>query len=126
MDILTNLFSGLFKQAEGILDTTITNKEELQIVKNELERILNDAEKNAQIQVTDRWKSDMQSDNKLSKNIRPATLIFMTVAFVIISVFDGNLGQFQINPDFIPVYEILLTSIYGAYFIGRTIQKIKK
>ena len=45
MDILTNLFSGLFKQAEGILDTTITNKEELQIVKNELERILNDAEK---------------------------------------------------------------------------------
>lgn len=126
MDILTNLFSGLFKQAEGILDTTITNKEELQIVKNELERILNDAEKNAQIQVTDRWKSDMQSDNKLSKNIRPATLIFMTVAFVIISVFDGNLGQFQINPDFIPVYEILLLSIYGAYFVGRTIQKIKK
>ena len=126
MDILTNLFSGLFKQAEGILDTTITNKEELQIVKNELERILNDAEKNAQIQVTERWKSDMQSDNKLSKNIRPATLIFMTVAFVIISVFDGNLGQFQINPDFIPVYEILLMSIYGAYFVGRTIQKIKK
>ena len=126
MDILTNLFSGLFKSAEGILDTTITNKEELQIVKNELQRILNDAEKNAQIQVTDRWKSDMQSDNKLSKNIRPATLIFMTVAFVIISVFDGNLGQFQINPDFIPVYEILLMSIYGAYFIGRTIQKIKK
>tara|TARA_R110002012_G_C11570530_1_gene604327 strand:- start:456 stop:836 length:381 start_codon:yes stop_codon:yes gene_type:complete len=126
MDILTNLFSGLFKSAEGILDTTITNKEELQIVKNELQRILNDAEKNAQIQVTDRWKSDMQSDNKLSKNIRPATLIFMTVAFVIISVFDGNLGQFQINPDFIPVYEILLMSIYGAYFVGRTIQKIKK
>ena len=126
MDILTNLFSGLFKSAEGILDTTITNKEELQIVKNELERILNDAEKNAQIQVTERWKSDMQSDNKLSKNIRPATLIFMTVAFVIISVFDGNLGQFQINPDFIPVYEILLMSIYGAYFVGRTIQKIKK
>tara|TARA_R110001599_G_scaffold58559_2_gene161949 strand:+ start:259 stop:639 length:381 start_codon:yes stop_codon:yes gene_type:complete len=126
MDILTNLFSGLFKQAEGILDTTITNKEELQIVKNELQRILNDAEKNAQIQVTERWKSDMQSDNLLSKNIRPATLIFMTVAFVIISVFDGNLGQFQINPDFIPVYEILLMSIYGAYFVGRTIQKIKK
>lgn len=126
MDILTNLFSGLFKSAEGILDTTITNKEELQIVKNELQKILNDAEKNAQIQVTERWKSDMQSDNKLSKNIRPATLIFMTVAFVIISVFDGNLGQFQINPDFIPVYEILLMSIYGAYFVGRTIQKIKK
>jgi len=40
MDILTNLFSGLFKKAEGILDTTITNKEELQIVKNELAKNL--------------------------------------------------------------------------------------
>jgi len=126
MDILKNLFSGLFKQAEGILDTTITNKEELQIVKNELQKILNDAEKHAQTQVSERWKYDMQSDNVLSKNIRPLTLVFMTIAFVVISVFDGNVGDFKINSDFIPVYEMLLLSIYGAYFVGRTIQKIKK
>ncbi len=126
MDILKNLFSGLFKQAEGILDTTITNKEELQIVKNELQKIVNDAEKHAQTQVSERWKYDMQSDNVLSKNIRPLTLVFVTIAFVVISIFDGNVGDFKINSDFIPVYEMLLLSIYGAYFVGRTIQKIKK
>ena len=126
MDILSGLFSGLFKSAEGILDTTITNKEELQQVKNELEKIVNEAEKNASNQVTDRWKSDNLSDNKLSKNIRPMSLIFVTIVFVIISFMDGNVGEFKLNESYIPVYQTLLLSIYGAYFVGRTITKIKK
>ena len=126
MDLLSGLFSGLFKSAEGILDTTITNKEELQQVKNELEKIVNEAEKNASNQVTERWKSDNLSDNKLSKNIRPLSLIFVTVVFVIISFMDGNLGEFKLNESYIPVYQTLLLSIYGAYFVGRTITKIKK
>ena len=126
MDLLSGLFSGLFKSAEGILETTITNKEELQQVKNELEKIVNEAEKNASNQVTDRWKSDNLSDNKLSKNIRPLSLIFVTVVFVIISFMDGNVGEFKLNESYIPVYQTLLLSIYGAYFVGRTITKIKK
>ena len=126
MDLLSGLFSGLFKSAEGILDTTITNKEELQQVKNELQTILNDAEKNASNQVTERWKSDNLGDNKLSKNIRPMSLIFVTVVFVIISFMDGNVGEFKLNESYIPVYQTLLLSIYGAYFVGRTINKIKK
>jgi len=126
MDLLSGLFSGLFKSAEGILDTTITNKEELQQVKNELQTILNDAEKNASNQVTERWKSDNLGDNKLSKNIRPMSLIFVTVVFVIISFMDGNVGEFKLNESYIPVYQTLLLSIYGAYFVGRTITKIKK
>ena len=126
MDLLSGLFSGLFKSAEGILDTTITNKEELQQVKNELQKIVNEAEKNASNQVTDRWKSDNLSDNKLSKNIRPLSLIFVTVVFVIISFMDGNVGEFKLNESYISVYQTLLLSIYGAYFVGRTITKIKK
>mgnify|MGYP003646890199 FL=1 len=126
MDLLSGLFSGLFKSAEGILDTTIANKEELQQVKNELKKIVNEAEKNASNQVTERWKSDNLSDNKLSKNIRPLSLIFVTVVFVIISFMDGNVGDFKLNESYIPVYQTLLLSIYGAYFVGRTITKIKK
>ena len=124
--MVSGLFSGLFISAEGILDTTITNKEELQQVKNELEKIVNEAEKNASNQVTERWKSDNLSDNKLSKNIRPLSLIFVTVVFVIISFMDGNVGDFKLNESYIPVYQTLLLSIYGAYFVGRTITKIKK
>ena len=124
MALLGNIFSGLFKSAEGILDTTITNKEELQIVKNEFESIINEAEKDAASQVTERWKSDNLGDNKLSKNIRPLSLIFVTIVFVIISFADGNFGDFKLNEAYIPVYQTLLLSIYGAYFVGRTINKI--
>jgi|TARA_R110001592_G_scaffold79084_2_gene236895 hypothetical protein len=126
MAILGSIFSGLFKSAEGILDTTITNKEELQQVKNELQTILNDAEKNASNQVTERWKSDNLGDNKLSKNIRPMSLIFVTIVFVIISFMDGNVGEFKLNESYIPVYQTLLLAIYGAYFVGRTITKSTK
>ena len=124
MALLGNIFSGLFKSAEGILDTTITNKEELQKVKNEFESIINEAEKDAASQVTERWKSDNLGDNKLSKNIRPLSLIFVTIVFVIISFADGNFGDFKLNEAYIPVYQTLLLSIYGAYFVGRTINKI--
>tara|TARA_R110001599_G_scaffold343404_1_gene565958 strand:- start:127 stop:507 length:381 start_codon:yes stop_codon:yes gene_type:complete len=126
MALLGNIFSGLFKSAEGILDTTITNKEELQQVKNDLQTILNDAEKNASNQVTERWKSDNLGDNKLSKNIRPMSLIFVTIVFVIISFMDGNVGDFKLNESYIPVYQTLLLAIYGAYFVGRTITKSSK
>ena len=125
MDLLGGIFSGLFKSAEGILDTTITNKEELQQVKK-LQTILNDAEKNASNQVTERWKSDNLGDNKLSKNIRPMSLIFVTIVFVIISFMDGNVGEFNLNESYIPVYQTLLLAIYGAYFVGRTITKSTK
>lgn len=125
MNPIKDIFAGLFKSAEGILDTTITNKEELQQVKNDLQKILNEAEINAQQQVTDRWNADMQFGNKLSKTIRPAVLIFLTLSFVVISCFDGNVGDFSINKDFVPVYEMLLLSVYGAYFVGRTIEKTK-
>ena len=91
-----------------------------------IKTIVNDAEKNASNQVTERWKSDNLSDNKLSKNIRPMSLIFVTVVFVIISFMDGNVGDFKLNESYIPVYQTLLLSIYGAYFVGRTITKIKK
>ena len=34
-------------------------------------------------EVTKRWQADLNSDNKLSKNVRPITLIFFSVAYVI-------------------------------------------
>ena len=84
------------------------------------------AESDAQEQVTRRWEADMKSDNWLSKNIRPLICIFLTAMFIIISIFDGNLGEFVIAPAYIPIYQTLLITVYGAYFAGRSIEKIKK
>ncbi len=126
MDILTNIFKGLFSNAEGIIDETITTKEEALEAKRKLRKLFNEGEQAAQQSVTERWKADMGSDNKLSKNIRPMTLIFLTGVFTIISFADGNIGQFTLNKTYAPIWNSLLMAVYGAYFVGRTIEKFNK
>ena len=85
-----------------------------------------DEERLAAKKATRRWEADMKSDNWLSKNIRPLICIFLTAIFVVLSVFDGNIGEFVIQESYIPIYQTLLITVYGAYFAGRSIEKIKK
>ena len=96
------------------------------MTKQKIESILIAAEQAAQEQVSARWEADMKHGSWLSKNIRPMTLIFLTVVFVILSVFDGNLGDFTISASYVPVYQTLLMTVYAAYFAGRSIEKVKR
>lgn len=127
--MLNNLLGGLFttlsKQASTIIDETITTKEEKWKLKNEFHKLLMDSERNAQQEVTKRWEADSKA-GWLPANIRPLTLIFLTVMFVIISMFDGNVGSFTIDDAYKPIYQTLLITVYGAYFAGRSIEKVKK
>tara|TARA_R100001163_G_C4991138_1_gene143692 strand:+ start:114 stop:503 length:390 start_codon:yes stop_codon:yes gene_type:complete len=124
-NILGGLFTNLSKQASTIIDETITTKEEKWKLKNEFHKLLMDSERNAQQEVTKRWEADSKA-GWLPANIRPLTLIFLTVMFVIISMFDGNVGSFTIDDAYKPIYQTLLITVYGAYFAGRSIEKVKK
>jgi len=124
--LLDILGGGIIKQVGDVLDNLTTSKEEKLEAKRKLKEVLMQAEANAQEQVSRRWEADMKSDNWLSKNIRPLICIFLTIMFIIISIFDGNAGKFVIAPAYIPIYQTLLITVYGAYFAGRTIEKIKK
>ena len=84
------------KDVGNIIDDLHTSGEEKLEAKQKLEQILINAEQAAQAQVSSRWEADMKHGSWLSKNIRPITLIFLTAVFVILSVFDGNLGEFTI------------------------------
>ena len=68
----------------------------------------------------------MQSDSFLSKNIRPLVMVYLTAVFTILAFADGNIGVFKINPAYVPVFQTLLMTTYGAYFVGRTWEKNKK
>jgi len=68
----------------------------------------------------------MQSDSFLSKNIRPLVMVYLTAVFTILAFADGNIGGFKINAAYIPVFQTLLMTTYGAYFVGRTWEKNKK
>ena len=123
---LGSLLSGdTIKDIGGVIDNLHTSGEEKAEAKQKLESILAQAEQAAQAQVSARWEADMKSDAWLPKNIRPLTLIFLTTVFVILSVFDGNLGEFSIGEAYVPVYQTLLMTVYAAYFAGRSIEKVR-
>ena len=68
----------------------------------------------------------MTSDSWLSKNIRPMVLIYLTFVFSVLSFADGNIGDFKVDESYTPIFQSLLITVYGAYFVGRTWEKNKK
>ena len=114
------------KDIGNIVDDLHTSGEEKEEAKQKITQILAQAEQAAQAQVSARWEADLKYGSWLSKNIRPLTLIFLTGVFVVLSVFDGNAGEFKIGEAYVPVYQTLLMTVYAAYFACRSIEKVKK
>jgi hypothetical protein len=77
-------------------------------------------------EVSNRWKFDMDSDNKLSKNIRPLTLAFLTVTMFIYILLDSSLEGFKIAPEWVSLLGNLLMLAYGGYYGARSVEKIFK
>ena len=125
MNIIGGLIGNILPEAGKIIDNLHTSGEEKMAARQKMEELIVSAEQAAQQEVSARWDADMKSDAWLPKNIRPVTLIFLTAVFVILSVFDGNLGEFSIGEAYVPVYQTLLMTVYAAYFAGRSIEKIK-
>jgi len=124
--IISWLTGGLIKEVGSVIDSLTTTKEEKLEIKKQLKVILEKAEANAQAEVTSRWKSDMSSDSFLSKNIRPMVLIYLTFIFSVLAFADGNIGHFKIAAEYIPIFQTLLVTVYGAYFVGRSWEKSRK
>ena len=124
--IIAWLTGGVIKQVGDVIDKLTTTKEEKLEIKKQLQVILEAAESNAQKEVTSRWESDMASDSFLSKNIRPMVLIYLTFIFSALAFADGNIGEFEIATEYIPIFQTLLVTVYGAYFVGRSWEKAKR
>ena len=75
--------------------------------------------------ISSRWASDMKSDSWLSKNTRPMTLIFLTLAMTIFIVLDSTV-LLEINEGWVSLLEALLITVYVAYFGSRGAEKITK
>jgi hypothetical protein len=117
---------GLIKDIGSVIDKLTTTDEERLAAKQKIEELLEQADKDAQNQVTERWRLDMASDSFLSKNIRPLVLVYLTFIFTVLSFFDGNIGGFQVDEAYIPIFQSLLITVYGAYCVGRPWEKSKK
>jgi hypothetical protein len=119
------LTGNLVKEIGNAIDKISTSTEEKLVIKAKVQELIEKAHAGAQEQVTNRWEADMKSDSFLAKNIRPLVLIFLTVVFSALAFTDGNIGGFKVAKEYIPIFQTLLVTVYGAYFVGRTYEKAK-
>lgn len=76
-------------------------------------------------EVSKRWDSDMKSDSWLSKNTRPLTLIYLTVATTLYIVLDSLYTSFNIDESWVELLKTLLVTTYVAYFGSRGFEKYR-
>jgi len=122
--MIKTVFKSLLGDASKIIDDVVTTEEEKLTLKLQMKQMIENAKASAQEQVTRRWEADAKA-GWLPANIRPLTLAFLTIMLVVMSFFDGNVGEFKMNPMYGPIYTQLLLVVYSAYFAGRSIEKIK-
>jgi hypothetical protein len=76
-------------------------------------------------EISKRWDSDMKSDSYLSKNVRPLSLIFLTVTTVILIYVDSFDSSIEVSTEWIDLLKSLLLGVYVAYFGSRGIEKFR-
>ena len=120
MSILTNLFSGgaaeLVKGVGGVIDNLHTSKEEKLAAEQKIQELVANYEVEMEKQISKRWTSDMNSDSWLSKNVRPMVLIFI----------DAGALNFEVKSSWVDLLQLVLITVIGAYFGGRSLEKTKK
>jgi hypothetical protein len=75
--------------------------------------------------VTRRWESDNQADSFLTKNVRPLSLVFLTIATVVLIYLDSFNVSIEVPSEWIELLKSLLLGIYIAYFGSRGIEKYR-
>ena len=130
MSILNKLLStgatALIKSVGGVLDNLTTTKEEKLTAEEKIKDMILGYEGEMQRQVSERWKSDMNSDSWLSKNVRPMTLVFLIICTMLLIFIDAGFLNFNVKDSYVDLLQLVLITVIGAYFGGRSLEKVKK
>ena len=130
MSILGKMFSGgaadLINSVGDVVDNLHTSKEEKLAAQHKIKKLVANYEVEMEKNITDRWKADMNSDSWLSKNVRPMILIFLVVSTVLMIFIDAGTIKFTVEQKWTDLLQLVLITVIGAYFGGRSFEKSKK
>ena len=130
MNILSTIFSGGTKDlVEGVgdvIDNLHTSEEEKLEAGHKIKELVSNYEVDMEKQITGRWKSDMASDSWLSKNVRPLVLVFLVISTVLMIFIDAGAISFNVEDKWTDLLQLVLITVIGAYFGGRSLEKVKK
>ena len=130
MSILGKIFSGgaaeLVKGVGGVIDNLHTSQEEKLAAEQKIKELVANYEVEMEKQISSRWQADMNSDSWLSKNVRPMVLIFLVISTVLMIFIDAGTINFEVEPKWTDLLQLVLITVIGAYFGGRSFEKRKK
>ena len=128
--MLGGLFSGgaaeLVKGVGGVIDNLHTSKEEKLEAERKIKEIIANHEAAMEKNITSRWEADLKSDSWLSKNVRPLVLIFLIVCTMLLIFIDAGALNFEVKSSWVDLLQLVLITVIGAYFGGRSLEKVKK
>jgi hypothetical protein len=126
LDAILNIGGKLIEKL--IPDPEAKAKAQLELTKlaqdGELAKMANDAKlyEVEQNNLTERMQADMASDSWLSKNIRPMTLIYILVSYLVLAILDAS--ALDIADSFVELLGQWGMLVMSFYFGGRTLEKI--
>ena len=128
--MLGNLLSGggaeLVKNVGGVIDDLHTSEEERLEAERKIKEIIANYEVEMEKNITSRWEADLKSDSWLSKNVRPMVLIFLIVCTMLLIFIDAGALNFEVKSTWVDLLQLVLITVIGAYFGGRSLEKVKK
>ena len=124
--LLGNAGGSVMDKLAGVADKFIRTKDEKAEFEKEMTQIFIEAESQMQKNVTERWKADLEHGNWLTRSVRPLVLIFLIVATVLMVFIDSGSLAFNVEEKWTDLLQIILITVIGSYFGGRSIEKIRK
>ena len=128
--ILSKLFGNtggaVVDKLAGVADKFIQTKEEKAKFEKEMTQIFIEAEKEMQKNVTERWKTDLEYGNWLTRSVRPLVLVFLIISTVLMVFIDSGSIAFEVEDKWTDLLQIVLITVIGAYFGGRSVEKLRK
>jgi len=130
MNILGMLSGGGVKDlvdgVGGVIDNLHTSKEEKLEAERKIKEIVASYQATLEKEISSRWDADMKSDSWLSKNVRPLVLIFLVISTVLLIFIDAGAINFVVEAKWTDLLQLVLITVIGAYFGGRSLEKTKK
>ena len=128
--ILSKLFGNgggaVVDKLAGVADKFIRTKDEKAEFEKEMTQIFIEAEAAMQKNVTERWKADLEHGNWLTRSVRPLVLVFLIISTVLMVFIDSGSIAFEVEDKWTDLLQIVLITVIGAYFGGRSVEKLRK
>lgn len=99
-------------------DSGLTPEQKLEFAKLEQEERVS-LENN----ITQRWTADVSSNSWLSRNIRPLIVAVLVVFLIVFIAMDTLAVGYEIRDIWVKLYETVLITAIGGYFVVRSIDK---